>query len=62
MPELNSREFAELIGGLQIARDKLREDGLTGDGVQAVYEKLSGGVKPNTCGMKFELLHAGENA
>ena len=61
MPELNSREYADLLGGLQIAREKLREDGYTGDGVQGVLDKLMAGCKPNTCGMRFELVHAGEN-
>lgn len=62
METLTSREYAELIGGLQIARERLREQGLTGDGVQGVLDKLYGGCKPNTCGMRFELLHKGENA
>lgn len=61
VPELNSREYAELLGALQVARDSLRRDGYTGDGAQMVLDKVMAGCKPNTCGMRFELIHAGEN-
>jgi len=61
MESLTSREYADLIGGLQEGRERLREKGFTGDGVQAVLDKIYGNCRPNTCGMRFELIHAGEN-
>jgi hypothetical protein len=58
---LTEREYAEVLGALQIVRDNARAQGREPVDVISAYEKLSAGCKPNTVGMRFELLHAGEN-
>lgn len=54
--DLDDREHGELIGALQIARDRLREQGYTGDGVQAVLLKLYELTGPGTAGLRITEL------
>jgi hypothetical protein len=52
---LSDREYAEIIGGLQLARDTLRNQGMTGDGVQAALDRLMSDYLPGSNGMVFAI-------
>jgi len=60
---LTSREYAEVIGCLQFFRDDfMKKTGREPVDVVGALNKITKGCKPNTVGMRFELLHMGENA
>jgi hypothetical protein len=60
---LTSREYAEVIGCLQYFRDDFtKKTGRKPEDVCSALRKITAGCKPNTVGMRFELLHKGENA
>jgi hypothetical protein len=52
---LTDREFAEVIGSLQIVRDQARAEGREPVDIVSALEKLLRDVKPSTNGMFFRL-------
>jgi hypothetical protein len=54
--DLDSRGHAELIGALQIARDKLQAEGLTGKHVQSVLDQIYTVTNPATAGLRITEL------
>ena len=57
---LTDREFATLIGAAQIGRDTLRANGHPAPETGAVIRKLEGVVTPETVGLEFRTIEAGE--
>ena len=62
MSRLTEREYAEVLGSLQIVRDNARAAGREPVDVISAYEKLSSGCTPTTVGIEFRLIDAKETA
>lgn len=59
MDELTDREYAEVLGSLQIVSAMVKAEGREPTDINSALKKLMKGCGPSTTGLKFELLDSG---